>query len=147
MGSEMCIRDRYGPNPAYPATEVTDPILTILPYPRSVIPLAISLARKKAPLRFVSTTVSQSCQVTSRAGFLILQPALLIKMLIGPSSVSAFFTAFIILSCLVWSFLNLKYNSNSLQNIKECLSYVNRLNYKEIVKQQQELYKEAYVFN
>lgn len=46
----------------------------------------------------------------------------------------------------VFDNVDLKFNSNSVKNLKECLNYMNRLDYKEIVKHQQELYKEAYVF-
>jgi len=36
---------------------------------------------------------------------------------------------------------DLKHNSNSLQNIKECLNYMYREDYKQIVKRQEDLYR------
>ena len=41
---------------------------------------------------------------------------------------------------------DLNYNSNSLGNIKDYLNYSDRSDFKEIIKQQRELYKEVYLF-
>ncbi|MNE71630.1 hypothetical protein D3C80_1675240 [compost metagenome] len=80
--------DAYALTESLPNSLIIEHILMIFPPPRLIIPLTTFLETIKGPVKSTFITASKSATSISIIGVLLIIPALLIRISIGPTSAS-----------------------------------------------------------